>query len=525
MDYFIDFTAAEFGDGTAHTHAASEGAPGCWNAVTGRETEIINALSSGDKVWIRRVGTGVSGNAMLLQYYDGKVAWIGWPESGDEYYDTRPGTGGPSPDPRTDWDPDTLTYDYADIALLTYGSNQRFHRINVTGDAYGDWGQFRADFENCRFEGTLELLGDPPGQTPYQNTFRHCDFYGPVEVTGARDLLFNFCSFQRDDGGANKSLSIKWSYGVYVYGCYSPSGADPFWISESGAIELTASDLPGIEFDRCSMIKMANVGIVGTHAYGVNLVNCTGPVSLDDSWLNGSTADLRVDWERGGVHSAGIVNCRHLELSHETVHFDPVSGGFLPDSFPMLNMSEYNGDPTAYKSWQWGGQITADTTIYRHGSYPISYKLEPNTFGPNWCPRLVVNMWGLEVTYVDQEPSSFGFFAIHGLHEGWSSATLNQRTLWAETDSGDASGFGLQGKRFTFATRSVLNPAWEITPLEDDLTSTWENQGSLTPFVLYAPLPAIHTDPVNLRVPIRLILAAFSGAKVIYIDPIPRMAG
>jgi len=522
MDYFVDFTAAEFGDGLSHVHAPSNGAPGAWNTLVGWETQLYNLLADGDRVWIRRTGTGVTGNALLLQYSDKKVAWIGWPSSSDEYYDVRPGTGGPSPDPRTDWDPDTSTYTHADMTLLFYGSNQRFHRLRVAGGVISDFTISNTDFANCVFEDLFELPGDEPfGQTPTGILCRFCEFTSSslVYMTDSRDISFIFCSFKRE--GTGNSLDAYRSHGITFFGCASTFTALPFFFDECGAVSILGSNLPGITLDNCSMVHMANCATQGSHTYGVNLVNCTGPVALNDSVLNGSAADLRVQGQ------GGAINCRHLELYHDVVQFSPASSNWLPNAFPMLNISEYGGDPTDYRAWQWGGQIRADTTVYRHGSYPISYRLEPSTIPPMNCPRLVLNMWGLEMTYMDQEPLSYHIVAIHCLHDGWPASTLHQGTIWGQADVGDMDYdvFGLAGRRLCFPGRYTSNVAYQREDLEPDPNSTWENQGTMTPFVVYVPMVAQHNDPVNLRVPIRLILAASNGSGVIYVDPVPRMAG
>lgn len=520
MDYFVDFSAAEFGDGLSHVQAPSNGAPGAWNTLVGWETTLFNLLQNGDRVWIRRTGTGVTGNILFMQYLDKKVAWIGWPGTGDEYYDTRPGTGAPSPDPRTDWDPDTVLYDYADMTSLFYGSNQRFHRISFSGDVISDFTMANTDFENCRFEGLFELPGDEPfGQTPTGILCRFCEFHGLIELTMSRDVTIMFSKLRRT--GTGKQLDAYRTHGLTMYSIDTLSGVLPFYLDECGGVDITAGTYPMMEFDACSMVHMSNVQIVGSHAYGVNLINCSGPIALNDSWLSGNTKDLRIQGK------SAIVNCRHLELAHEWVEFNPASSTWTPNSFPMLNISEYNGDLDDYRSWQWGGEIRSDTSIYRHGSYPVSYRLEPSTLAPTvGVPRLVLNMWGLEMTYVDQPPLSYQNVAIHGLHDGWPASVLHKGSIWGQSDSGDLDyiGWPLPGKRFCYPGRYYSNITWDRADLVEDPNSTWENQGSMTPFVVYVPLPIFHNDPVNLRVPIRLILAATNGSGVIYIDPIPRIA-
>lgn len=524
MDYFVDFTAAYFGDGLSHTHAASEGAPGCWNAISGHETVIYSTLAAGDKIWIRRVGLNPpsGGNAIWMQYLDTKVAWIGWPEGSDEFFATRPGTGAPSPDPRTDWDPDCILHEHADITYLAFGSNQLFHRLHMSQPTFSDYTQGDCEFVNCEFDGYIEFPGDAGvSQIPHSNYFKFCVFNDLILMTDCRDICFVLSSFRMTSGVSTRQIDALRSHGVVVYGSSSVSGVLPFYFHNCGGIEIYGYNGGMIEFDTCSGVHVNAFGNHGGQTYGINLINCTGAINLTDSRLSGTGADLRVQG-----HGATL-NCRHLELVHDTVAFSPASSTWTPNSFPMLNISEYDGDPTDYRSWQWGGEIRSDTTIYRHGSYPVSYRLEPSTLLPNWCPRLMVNTWGLEMTYMDQEPYSYFYVAVHGLHEGWPQTTLHANTIWGETDCGDLgmAGWGFQGRRFTWLTRTYRTKPWNRQDLIEDPNSTWENQGSMTPFVIYVPIMVQHGDPVNLRIPIRVVLATFSGAKKIWIDPIPRISG
>lgn len=85
-DWYVDFSAANNGDGTDGAQAGAPAGVGAWNQFTAGE---LSSVSPGDVVWFRRTATGSKkaitvGNGTLL---GGRIEYNGWPvSSSDEHY-------------------------------------------------------------------------------------------------------------------------------------------------------------------------------------------------------------------------------------------------------------------------------------------------------------------------------------------------------------------------------------------------------------------------------------------------------
>lgn len=143
---FIDFSAANDGDGTAANQASGGGSPGAFKTIVGK------TFNPGDKVWFRRAGTLTL--AASLTFSVANVSYIGWPvPSGstaagadgnastqdDEDYSTRPASG-----TSNSWDSDTvgtyptISHNWTTSSfqiIISTGTGQQFKRLkfNQTG--------------------------------------------------------------------------------------------------------------------------------------------------------------------------------------------------------------------------------------------------------------------------------------------------------------------------------------------------------------------------------------------------------
>lgn len=82
-DYFVDFSAANNGDGSDGAQAAAPAAPGAFNQLTATENLTILA---GDSVYLRRTGTADKKTIL----FKNDVNYYGWPLAADENFATRP---------------------------------------------------------------------------------------------------------------------------------------------------------------------------------------------------------------------------------------------------------------------------------------------------------------------------------------------------------------------------------------------------------------------------------------------------
>ncbi len=88
MDYFVDFSAANNGDGTDGAQAGAPAGVGAFNQFTSGESALLN---DGDVVWFRRTGTS-NKKAVDIVYGTGptpieKIHYLGWPvDVTDKHY-------------------------------------------------------------------------------------------------------------------------------------------------------------------------------------------------------------------------------------------------------------------------------------------------------------------------------------------------------------------------------------------------------------------------------------------------------
>jgi hypothetical protein len=119
--YYVDFGAANDGDGSTHTQAASGGAAGAYKTIVGK------TFASGDIVWIRRSATALALAAAYTAALGG-VTMAGWPISGDDLYASRPSG------PQATWDADSATHAKITSAATANnfaptGASSKFYRL------------------------------------------------------------------------------------------------------------------------------------------------------------------------------------------------------------------------------------------------------------------------------------------------------------------------------------------------------------------------------------------------------------
>ena len=124
---FVDFGAANDGDGTSYVQAASGGAVGAYKTIVGK------TFTTGDVVWIRRSSTVLALAAALTISTVG-VKFVGWPISGDTYYSIRPSAA------QATWDADAGTFPRmsgsAVGSVITFtGNTTELHRLSFENTA------------------------------------------------------------------------------------------------------------------------------------------------------------------------------------------------------------------------------------------------------------------------------------------------------------------------------------------------------------------------------------------------------
>ena len=147
-DHFVDFSAANNGDGTDAAQAGSPGGVGAFNVID------LTDYAATDTIWIRREGSMVLGAAFLFDQDD--MTFIGWPKNGDADYGARPASG-----TAAGWDSDAADYATIESAVAARkitqaGTDLAFRRLEFlqTDTADGDWwfkNSTLAEFTNCHF--------------------------------------------------------------------------------------------------------------------------------------------------------------------------------------------------------------------------------------------------------------------------------------------------------------------------------------------------------------------------------------
>ncbi len=149
---YVDFTAANNGDGTTAAQASGSGTTGAYNTLVGV------TLTSNDIVYIRRAGSiTLAGNFTTTQF---GVQYVGWPISGDALYSTRPATG-----TSNGWDADSNQLVVINMATFLWTEGQvgcSYTRIEWTRGATTNTAMMAvtgntATFTTCTIQNTTQL--------------------------------------------------------------------------------------------------------------------------------------------------------------------------------------------------------------------------------------------------------------------------------------------------------------------------------------------------------------------------------
>lgn len=181
-DWYVDFSAANNGDGTDGAQAGSPAGVGAWNQFTASE---LASVSAGDVVWFRRTASGSKksitvGNGSQV---GGRIQYNGWPvNNSDEHYDQAQATANTV---KATWDSDPDTYCVANPVGSTpsyqYVTFRRIHWEELGGG------------NNYAFEVTSGTMGE--------FRFYECkaDKAGPLPRIRSGSSAFGRCAWDRVD--------------------------------------------------------------------------------------------------------------------------------------------------------------------------------------------------------------------------------------------------------------------------------------------------------------------------------------
>lgn len=535
-DIFVDFSAANNGNGTAANQAASNGAVGAFNTLA----SVVN--NANDKIWIRRAGTD-SWTASYI-YTQSGMQFIGWPQAGDEDYSTRPASG-----ISNGWDSDTNTYAQIDSAnsgvfFALNGTNQKIKRLRLRNT--GGF-TFNAVFYMCQSN-----AGSSNTATNcwFEISYQFVSFIVSIE---GQNCVIDGCTVLTNMGFSNPAISCS---------SFDSTGAI---IRNCTILEGTTSTGIGIRFYRNGMAKNCSITLTGAGAKGIDLPfgtngnylvrieDCTistpSGTGLDgDNFPYQNTVQIRntsinaksMSVPQGG---GGFSNVRFnqtvpntgsfgVKVVSGTVCFENanfVSGNnfdfnILEGSLvlvrncvlqtnppyntanrlnPGLYIGDINGNLGFFKSFQESGTIETSSTN-RTGGRGFSLKFSPanDAFGN---PLLRAGLEGAETIFV---PLSAGSrtLTIYGAHKLWGGTPPLDNDIWFECSYVSS----LSG-----ATRTVASSRGSGTTLTSD-TSVWNGDTGLTLFRMSVSF----TVGQNCVAPIRIYLGKYVASAYIYIDPL-----
>lgn len=538
-DFYIDFSAANDGDGTAFGQAASGGATGAYNTLAGK------TFTTGDKVWMRRVTRGSNYTSTITLGVSG-VLYIGWPMSGDTYYSTRPSGA------QGTWDADGNSYAKFSFAssvnLATGATNLEFHRLHVLQTVGSQpmisYGSFAGTKHyNCIFEnsGTMSVTGLTVNSSMTGTIYDGCEFRVANFASGGSTYVIN-CNV----------TAVFLTNATFTVTTTSPSGT-AYIINLSS----TAAYLADIAVNIATLAGSTGLGLI-TMGSSNTVINVLGTVtthsasaSIRGIEITGSGNILRNVGTNFGNGLLCSGNANDIEITSLTQRHLLTAGSVLISGtsnvvainnaifvtgnttgdvvvsgvgnvIAMRNAAYQNATPcvvtsagTKSKIISFDHNATADdlrmfwyqgsiesSTTYRTGGESYSLKLTNSLSGSQSRGDLQISPVAAESMWLSL-PSGANTITIYGAHKNFS--TITAADIWAELQYKDGSD--------VIQTLTTFNYAAALT----SDSSTWNNDSGLTLFklVLSVTLPSAQVCPV------RILGSKYTASAYAYIDPLP----
>jgi len=570
--YYVDYSAANNGDGSTSAQAGSPGAAGAFNTLTGQ------LGASGDTFWIRRVV--YTSAAYTLTFNVDNVKYIGWPLAGDEYYATRP-VGA-----QAAWDGDAATYmkfsfssGGAAVFSATGGALQEFHRLwfyntyNASNSAVAFQNiTYNCLFENCYFQCTSAQSG----QANQAVIMLFGRFYGCIaqiaagtslssgwymtSASSTGDVLMSGCSTPSSNaisgltvyaGGGNPTLNItcldctfyasgtgyailfdsdaaaRTMYGKkFFYNCalYGSTTA-----AYGALAAITGGAIWGMQFDKCSI--PAGSLLIDIRASGSNTT------ATDNEYYFSTVTQTAVSstYAINNAHSASCLSIENFTAYPGNTTGDVLSCGpcyirsgtfyhtnevaTTIDGYRDVTIMDYANKVGFFKSYQNAGLVTTDITA-RTGGASYSIKMLP-LFQATYSRSADVYNTGKPITWIGQPSKELIFLSVtagshtitvYGAHKIWATApTAND--LWMEGSYYSSATLATIAQ---FSTRDDAYIPNSPAALTSD-TSTWTGDTGMTIFKLAVTI----TVGQACLVPIRIYLSKFQAGAYVYIDPTP----
>lgn len=544
-DVFVDFSAANDGDGTAFGQAASGGATGAFNTLQGK------TFGTNDSVWIRRQTMGSAYTAIITMGVTG-VKYIGWPKSGDDYYSTRPSSA------QATWDGDSN--DYAEFSF----SNTSYY-INVSASV---------SVELHRLKPTYSVNNRVLNATSSGSTVvaKNCNFVSTVSnqtnafYTGSSgstklylyNTIFTITRWSGDGTGSliNPNSSLLYMYDVTInITTYSSSATDAYMISMSNnsilrgiTVNIAAStaSLYSPSYltlsNYCTVIGFTaivttkgtpgstdvsiRIAGVGCHLQGISMdgggsiqISTNGAIVEVDkfvhtcvsssAWLifsssaNGNfvrannvslTTGSSTITCNGTAFAGNHVICRRLNTG-ANITFGSTDVNSALTSYDHSNTA---GDWRYYKS----GSLLQSSNVYRTGGASYGLKFQITSSSLNQENNLFVSPFGKETIWLDLA-SGARTITIYGAYKNF--ADFKNNIFWISTEYYNGT--------------SIIPVTTHNNSAVTSDSSTWTNDTGLTMFKCVLSF-TLGTGQI---VPLRMYGGKYESSAYFYIDPLPEV--
>lgn len=539
-NWFVDFSAANDGDGTAFNQASGGGASGAYNTLASK------TFASGDLVWIRRKSITITS---LLTLNQGGTTYIGWPESGDTYFLTRPSAA------QASWDADATGYaeintttSLAVMVSINASTNttvaQEFHRMkffhNNTTVAALDCVAVSslANFYACYWDHKGGATGGVANRVIHMAaacSFTNCT----ATYTGV--------------GTANAITVLSWSATTFpttFTGCTLTTSGPAFVISNPGVGYFINCTISNAANSTRSLVIIAGAGFL--YLYNCTLTFASTSVSVIDatgttgkiigikltisgrriSLPNGSMLHISSFTQTASSSDYAIVPNTGSVIAGENFSF--VSGNTTGDLGPGIGSAYYlknctfthaspvgaangnflgawildhGGTVGAFRYIGPRGEVTTEAVKRERGERTtLKFNMNSGTGGtdPFWrqLPFIIPGMESILVHL----PAYQSTITIYGAHKGYSSDPPLADDLWFDTDYISST---------TGTTRTYASSKTTGSMTSDD--SVWTGDTSLTQFKLSVTV----TPGQACLCPIRLFFIKRVASAYLYIDPRP----
>ena len=536
-DYFVDFSAANNGDGSDGAQAAGGGLPGAFNQLTASENATI---TSGDSVWLRRTGVG---STKTIVFKDG-VKYHGWPKSTDENYADRPtntvdSTWNSDGDDHTFFTAPTAAWTPVDIEVwrlrgsrttsnnaffyLT-GSFQNFlakHCVAENSTAFGYVyvsgglsGVGRFKMRDCKLRGTN--ADTYFAVTPQTGTTGHVDVELEIESSVANNNDFIITVNQNNTNQRTTRVVLTGYTNTGTGRCiWSVNGGEPGMITvgfkdgatgfnKCGAVTVTVNQLGGrvrlLNMDQTTLSATTGLTLTGTRdSLRVEAVNCVFVGSTQDILFTGNgnvrLIGRNVTFDKSKVTFGG--GASYIDPDHQCIFVEGFGGT--------------KGKPLRMNSRGFQEQSSA----YRTGGADQSVLMETRTQGNvvgNPEPFLLTDGFGLEYLRALIDAVESKTVTVYIYKKDWDGND-NKSKIWLEVDYYDeASGAHV-------ATASSRDESEAPAALTAD-GSTWNSVSGGTAHKLEVTFTPGQTGYCAVRVCMNDSYNPGGNRSKVYVDPL-----